>query len=160
RRADIEAVVAFDWRIDRIELPDGEPGVVCYFYDLSERQQLEAAVREASERVELALDTGAVAGTWVWDVASDRFTADERFAKSFSLDPVACRAGLSLSEVMVSIHPDDLSRVDQQLREAMSRGGSYRAEYRVRRPDGRYAWVEAVGRCDLGAQGQPVRFPG
>src|SRR5690606_36434785 len=160
RRADIEAVVAFDWRIDRIELPDGEPGVVCYFYDLSERQQLEAAVREASERVELALDTGAVAGTWVWDVATDRFTADERFAKSFSLDPSACRAGLSLAEVKGSIHPDDQPRVEQLMAEAMSRGGSYRAEYRVRRADGHYYWVEAVGRCDLGAEGEPLRFPG
>jgi PAS domain S-box-containing protein len=160
RRADIEAEMAYDWRIERIELPDGEPGVVCYFYDLTERQQLEAAVREASERVELALDTGAVAGTWVWDVPGDRFTADERFAKSFSLDLEACRAGLPLAVVAASIHPDDLPGVERLMAEAMSRGGSYRAEYRVRRADGRYYWVEAVGRCDLGPEGQPVRFPG
>jgi PAS domain S-box-containing protein len=160
QRADIDAVAAYDWRIERIELPDGEPGVVCYFYELSERLRLEAAVREASERVELALDTGAVAGTWVWDVANDRFTADERFAKSFSLDPAACREGLPLAVVKRSVHPDDQGRVEQLLAEAMSRGGAYRAEYRVRRADDCYYWVEAVGRCDLGPGGEPVRFPG
>jgi PAS domain S-box-containing protein len=64
-RGDINAVEAYDWRIERIGLPDGREGVVCYFYDLSERQRWEAALGAASERIELALDAGAVAGTWV-----------------------------------------------------------------------------------------------
>lgn len=50
RRADLEVTQAYDWRIERIELPDGRFGVVCYFYDLSERQrwtdQLQARERE------------------------------------------------------------------------------------------------------------------
>lgn len=160
RRGDVDAGETYDWRIERIELPDGGPGVVCYFYDLSERQRLEAAVREASERVELALDTGAVAGTWVWEVPADRFTADERFARSFGLDPQDCRVGLPIAEVKDAIHPDDLPHVDDMLRQALDRGGPYRAEYRVRRADGDYYWVEAVGRCDLDADGRPTRFPG
>lgn len=44
-RADISATEAYDWRIDRITLPDGRPGVVCHFYDLSERQRHEQHVR-------------------------------------------------------------------------------------------------------------------
>jgi len=43
RRADIGEVEAYDWRIERITLPDGRFGVVCYFYDLSERQRFELA---------------------------------------------------------------------------------------------------------------------
>jgi PAS domain S-box-containing protein len=50
---------AYDWRIERIMLPDGRFGVVCYFYDLSERQrweatlrESEAALREMAERLE------------------------------------------------------------------------------------------------------------
>jgi len=38
-RADVPARVAYDWRIDRVMLPDGRFGVVCYFYDLTEREQ-------------------------------------------------------------------------------------------------------------------------
>ncbi len=49
RRADNGALEAYDWRIERIETPDGRHGVVCHFYDLSERQRWasDAAAREA-----------------------------------------------------------------------------------------------------------------
>jgi len=58
QRADLEVVEAYDWRIERVELPDGRLGVVCYFYDLSERQRWEAELvaRETDrKRAEAAL---------------------------------------------------------------------------------------------------------
>ena len=48
RRADIDAVEAYDWRLERISLPDETYGVVCYYYDFSERflwEQTTAAER-------------------------------------------------------------------------------------------------------------------
>lgn len=45
RRADIDAKEAYDWRIERLILPDGRPGVVCHFYDLSERQRHEEHIK-------------------------------------------------------------------------------------------------------------------
>jgi PAS domain S-box-containing protein len=45
RRADIGTTEAYDWKIERITLPDGRPGVVCHFYDLSERQRHEEHVQ-------------------------------------------------------------------------------------------------------------------
>ncbi len=48
-RDDIDTVEAYDWTVERVTLPDGRPGVVCYFYDLSERQRLEAALRDSAE---------------------------------------------------------------------------------------------------------------
>ena len=38
RRNDIGIVESYDWKTERLVLPDGRPGVVCHFYDLSERQ--------------------------------------------------------------------------------------------------------------------------
>ena len=38
---------AYDWKIERITLPDGQYGVVCYFYDISERQQTAHQLRES-----------------------------------------------------------------------------------------------------------------
>jgi len=49
-RADIAAVESYEWKAERIILPDGRPGVVCHFYDLSERQIYEARLRESEER--------------------------------------------------------------------------------------------------------------
>ncbi len=41
-------VESYDWKIERITLPDGQFGVVCYFYDITERKRVEYALR-ASE---------------------------------------------------------------------------------------------------------------
>ncbi len=45
RRADYEASEAYDWTIERIILPSGDPGVVCHFYDFSENQQQEDRIK-------------------------------------------------------------------------------------------------------------------
>ncbi len=47
QRANIDKVEAYDWRIERITLPDGRHGVVCYFYDLSERNAYESKLTQA-----------------------------------------------------------------------------------------------------------------
>jgi PAS domain S-box-containing protein len=56
RRQDVQAVESYDWRIERVTLPDGRFGVVCYFYDLTERQQLEAALGAVEARLRLTAD--------------------------------------------------------------------------------------------------------
>ena len=120
----------------------------------------EAEARVQAERVQLALDAGAIVGTWVWDVPQDRFVADERFARSFGVDPERMRAGPPLSELMQSIHEDDRLRVAEAVAEVLGRGGAYRSEYRVRQRDGAYRWIEANGRVDMDESGQAARFPG
>ncbi|GAB7532922.1 PAS domain-containing sensor histidine kinase [Pseudomonas sp. 3A(2025)] len=115
---------------------------------------------DATERLQLALEAGAIVGTWVWDIFADHFVADERFARSFGLSAQLCRDGLAADKVCESIHPDDRQRVETAVIEAMARGGPYRCEYRVRQSDGVYRWVEANGRAELDEQGRAVRFPG
>ena len=128
--------------------------------EISEQVAAERQLQAASERVELALNAGAIAGTWVWDIPNDQFTADERFARSFGLDPEQCRQGLPLTVPFDSILLDDRPRVEELIGKALSSGGDYRAEYRVRQDGGDYRWVEAVGRCELDSAGKPLRFPG
>ena len=45
RRADRGEMESYDWEIDSITMPDGRPGVVCHFYDLTERHEHEKHVR-------------------------------------------------------------------------------------------------------------------
>jgi PAS domain S-box-containing protein len=122
-------------------------------------RESEARAREVSERLQLALDAGAVAGTWFWDVRNDRLTADERFARTFGLDPASCASGLPIGLALASIHPDDRERVGETIRQALARGGDYRCEYRICRRDS-CRWVEAAGRVELDAEGRALRFPG
>jgi PAS domain S-box-containing protein len=122
--------------------------------------QSNASPADVSERLQLALDAGAIIGTWVWDIPTDSVTADERFSRSFGLSAERCKAGIPIAEAFSSIHPEDVDRVAEDIREAMTRGGPYRCEYRVRQDDGAYRWVEANGRAELDANGEAIRFPG
>ncbi|MDO9712205.1 PAS domain-containing protein [Paracraurococcus sp. LOR1-02] len=147
--------------------PDRPGSVFGVTMDVTEQREAEAALaasneaaRLAAERVQLALDAGAIIGTWVWEVQTDHLTADERFARSFGLDPAQCRIGISLRQAIAPIHPDDQARVLNAVAEGLARGGPYRCEYRVRQNDGVYRWVEANGRVDHSPEGKPLRFPG
>lgn len=115
---------------------------------------------DALERLQLALDSGAITGTWVWDIPNNSVTADQRFSQAFGLPLDRCRAGMPIEEAFTSIHPDDLERVATDIQHTMQRGGSFRCEYRVRQEDGCYRWIEASGHCELNAEGEAVRFPG
>ena len=137
-----------------------DEGVAVLFRDITARRQAVADAALAAERVQLALDAGAIVGTWVWSIPDNRMIADERFAQRFGLDPRQCQEGLTLETAFDSIHLDDRARVQEAIAEAMGRGGPYRCEYRVRQYDGSYAWVEANGRVELDADGNAVRFPG
>jgi signal transduction histidine kinase len=50
QRKDLNALESYDWKIERVTLPDGTDGVVCYFYDVSEHMKSEALLREADRR--------------------------------------------------------------------------------------------------------------
>ena len=50
-RSDIPEIESYDWKIERITLPDGNFGVVCYFYDVTERNLTEEALRRAQSQL-------------------------------------------------------------------------------------------------------------
>jgi PAS domain S-box-containing protein len=54
-RHDIGVVESYDWKTERMMLPDGRWGVVCHFYDLSERLKFEEELREADRHKDLFL---------------------------------------------------------------------------------------------------------
>lgn len=142
----------------------GEAGHVCRWFgmntDISELQDKDRQLLEVHEQLEMALDSGAIRGTWVWDIVNDRFKGDARFSRTFSIDADLLRDGIPLSQAKQSIHPEDIPAVEQAIKVALDEGASYSAEYRVLDTDGEYRWIEANGRCEQDAAGNPVRFPG
>ena len=161
---------AFKRWFDVRAVPVGDPAdrqIAIIFNDVTDRRDAEerlrkseALARENIDRVQLALAAGAIFGTWHWDLPNDSFTVDEAFARAFGLDPALGREGLSLQQVIMTVHPEDREGLITAIGEVTARGGAYAHQYRVRRADGNYYWIEANGRVDLDEDGKPLNFPG
>lgn len=147
---------------------DGTPaGVICVVVETTStvlanqrRQQAEDRYRATNERLQLALSTGAILGSYVWDIPANSVTGDDRFVNTFQLPPDQSGIGLPIRVVTEIVHPDDLERVHGSIDDAVNSGRPYNAEYRIKRPDGHYRWILASGRCEFDDAGQPLRFPG
>ncbi len=156
----------FDVRAVRVGAP-ADRRIAILFNDVTQRHDAEdrlrvseSLARENVQRVQLALAAGAIIGTWNWDLRTDRFTVDEGFARGFGLDPAQGRERLSLEQIITSVHPEDRPGLIAAIDEVIARGGAYAHQYRVRRADGRYYWIEANGRVDHSPEGIALSFPG
>ncbi|AWB06392.1 hybrid sensor histidine kinase/response regulator (plasmid) [Azospirillum humicireducens] len=146
---------------------DSVAGLFCACTEITDRVMMqrrlvesEARARADAQRVQLALDAGAIIGTWFWHLPTDHFTADEQFARSFGLSSEVCSTGLGIEQVVATVHPDDKPGLMAAIAEVIGRGGAYAHQYRVRRHDGRYHWIEANGRVEHAPDGTPLNFPG
>jgi len=156
----------FDVRAVRVGAP-ADRRIAILFNDVTQRHDAEdrlrvseSLARENVQRVQLALAAGAIIGTWNWDLRTDRFTVDEGFARGFGLDPALGRERLSLEQIITSVHPEDRPGLIAAIDEVIARGGAYAHQYRVRRADGPYYWIEANGRVDHSPEGIALSFPG
>lgn len=137
-RHDINQVEAYDWKIERMILPDGRPGVVCHFYDLSERQQFEAALRESEQRFRGTFENASVGIAHV-GLDGDWLEFNDRLCEMLGFD----RAELAQRRLDHLLHPDhhpeDAANIDALL-SAESANLQYEARYLC--ADGSAIWCE------------------
>ena len=84
RRQDINETETYDWKIDRLRLPDGRLGVVCHIYDLSERENYEATLRQSEETLRLSVSVAGL-GIGIIDYLSDTISLDVIAANLFQV---------------------------------------------------------------------------
>ncbi|PBJ84525.1 hybrid sensor histidine kinase/response regulator [Lysobacteraceae bacterium NML93-0399] len=108
----------------------------------------------------MALASGAIVGTWFWDVAQDRVVVDEALTRAFDLDAGDAGQALPLGKILASVHPGDRPGLEAAIDAATRNGGRYVHEYRARSRDGHYRWIEAAGHVTLDNAGQAREFSG
>lgn len=99
-----------------------------------------------------------VLGVWDFNVTKDIFRCNAGMAETFGLDPARAADGLPRAAYISSIHPDDSSRVDTQIDEAVRTLGNYSETYQVRDAKGHYRLVFAQGAAYKSPEG--ILFPG
>jgi PAS domain S-box-containing protein len=110
------------------------------------------AVRAGEERLSLALSAGAVA-TWVWEIAEDRVSGDDRLATFFGADPQEVERGLPLEALVASVHEEDRPVMLARLQAMIEGGDEYVMEFRVLSADRTLRWLRARGRVERDGKG-------
>lgn len=157
QRGDIKEIESYDWKIERIVLPDGNFGVVCYFYDLTKQKQVEAALQKSeAEFRQLANTVPQI--VWVANGGGKMQYVNEQWM-DFS--------GLTLEEtdtpeiVAEVIHPDDRELVFGKWAQAFKSGTPYELEARMRNhKTGEYVWFLMRSEPTKDASGKVVRWFG
>ncbi|HYW31878.1 MAG TPA: PAS domain S-box protein [Gemmatimonas sp.] len=155
-RHDIGTKQTFQWETQRITLSDGQPGVVCYFQEITAQECAEAALRESEERLRLAI-VGSELGTWHWDLRTGALEWSERCLEIFGLP---LHTAMSYETFLGALHPEDRARAADAVRDALEQGSEYRIELRTVWPDGSEHWAVSLGRAYADADGVAMRMEG
>jgi PAS domain S-box-containing protein len=127
-------------------------------YDITERKQMELAMRDGEERLRLAFNTAHQA--WFdLNVQTGAASVSPEFPGMIGYAPAEFDA--SLQGWKHALHPDDRERALDALRDYLATGGSATMEYRLRTGSGEWKWVSAVGKVvGRDAQQKPLRMIG
>jgi len=128
--------------------------------DITETVTTRQKLSVAQDQLEQALAYGEV-GTWMWSVAEDIVVGDRNLARLFGIGDGTREVQVSLSEFIKAIHPDDVTRVQQDIDSSLSNETiPFESEYRTYDFDGNIRWLLARGQIEFDGSGEPVRFPG
>lgn len=137
---------------------DGQPvRMVGCHVDITQRRQAEEALNNLSDRLVLALQSGAI-GMWEWHIAENRRFWDDRMYELYAVQP---REDEDLCQVWAQcIHPEDLFRVETALYQAARGEQDFDLEFRIVHPDQTIHDIKASALVQHNDQGEPIRMIG
>lgn len=120
-------------------------------------QNQEETLRNLSDRLDLALKSGAI-GIWDWEIPANMLSWDDRMYELYGIDPNQFE---HIYDAWFSrVHPDDRSRINTAIQRALSGEEDYNQTFRVVHPDGDLRYIKAYGLVNRNAQGDPLRMTG
>ena len=129
-------------------------GLTVYLAQRAHSQNAQRA--EAERRTNLALDAGQM-GTYELDLATDTLVRSLRHDQIFGYATI--QREWRREHFFAAIVPEDRAAAHQAFEEAM-RTGALSLECRVRWPDTSVHWINAQGRVDRNAAGEPIKILG
>jgi PAS domain S-box-containing protein len=124
--------------------------------DVTAREEAQHELRSARIHLEQALEAGRL-GAWHLDLATGQMTCTAGCKANYGRKPTE---RFDYPDLLGAIHEDDLPEMQSAVRRAIESRTSYRAEYRVRWPDGSVHWILARGEAQYDDAGTAITMDG
>ena len=108
-RHDAEIVESYEWELHRLTLPDGQHGVICYYFDSTKLREAEAALREERDRL-TALISSISDEVWFADAVGQFTLVNPSGSREFNLEPEATTEVRQLAASLEVLRPDGTPR--------------------------------------------------
>lgn len=134
-----------------------ESMILLSFEDITRYVTAEKALRETQEKLQLALEGGAV-GTWAWDIETDELKVSPEDEELYGLS-----RGMSMQtfeDWKKAIHPSDREAIEPALQRSVTEAVPLDTEFRVIRSDGSVRWIMAKANPYFDAEGKPEKMMG
>jgi PAS domain S-box-containing protein len=137
---------------------DGKPLMMFGTHmDITTQKETEEALKHVSERFILATRAGGV-GIWDYDVANNVLTWDEQMYRLYGITPDEFVDAFGAWQA--GVHPDDRSRVSDEILKAIKGEKEFDTEFRVLWPDGAVRNIRALSVVQRDTSGRAVRMIG
>jgi signal transduction histidine kinase len=146
-RQDVRLVEAYEWELHRITLPDGQYGVICYYFDSTKLREAEQALRERTEELAAMFERMPALMFISHDPECHRMTANATGSQVYGVAPGQnVSANAPDSERIAIQHFDPSGRELRSEELPMQRAASTgrpveNTELQVSLPDGRRVWI-------------------
>jgi PAS domain S-box-containing protein len=125
--------------------------------ELNERRHTEQQLHDLSDRLTLAIRSGAI-GIWDWDIPANLLTWDDRMYELYGITPDCFT---SVYDAWSSrLHPDDRPLADAAIQQALLGQKDYNVEFRAVHSDGTIRFIKAYAYVQRDAQGEPQHMVG
>ncbi|WP_228038429.1 PAS domain-containing protein [Nodosilinea sp. LEGE 06152] len=131
--------------------------------DITDRKLAELERQKLSERLSLALNSGAI-GCWEWDIQQNTILWDERMYELYGLSKADFGPDADASWAYQfwadKVHPDDLEAAEVLLQQTVLGQATYDPEFRVVHSDGSIHHIKAYGKVRCDGDGHPKSMIG
>lgn len=130
----------------------------CIFHDITEKYEMEKALKASEERLNLTLDAVNV-GIWDWNVPSGNAVFSPKYYTMLGYEPYEFPQNYDSWRNLV--HPEDIGFVEQEIQKKMISNGNYSIEMRMKTKSGRWRWIFTEGKVvERDHKRAPVRMVG